>query len=267
MEILNRYKKLLIFIIISYGITWLLWLPLIIYTPPLKFFHQIGSFGPFIGAFLTIILFDGLSGIRELVNKIMRFPIRWILFAFLFPFILFIIASIISFFIHGTWVNYLLLFQSQEYPTIGIVYWILSIVCYGFGEQVGWRGFVLPELIKNGFNAVYASTVIGILWALWHLPLFWYPSSGFYTMSSATILGWFMSLMLSSYLLTWIFNSSKKSLATVAIFHGTIDIVVTSRASEGDIVMIVSVLLMTLGFGVLLSGKKLEGFKFVGIRN
>lgn len=263
MKIIQRYDKVIIFFLITYCVTWVLWLPLIIFHPPIKFFHQIGGMGPLIGAFLAIILFEGTTKLKSLIKEIFRFELRWILVAFFTPFLLFLVASVISFFIHGTMPHFQLLLYSQEYPNIGILYWIISIICYGFGEQVGWRGYALPELIKSGLNPVYASTVLSIFWAIWHLPLFWYPNSGYFTMNSAMILGWFGSLILSSYLLTWLFNTSKKSIAAVAIFHGTIDIVMTSLAVQGDIVMIMSMFLMILGLLVLLSGKSLEGIPHV----
>jgi uncharacterized protein len=262
MKIFYQYKRLIIFIALAYAITWILWIPLIVVTPPVKIFHQVGALGPLIAAFLTMHIFEDGIGVKKLLKSVFDAPLRWVSIAFISPFILFFISLVFSFFLHGTWPNYLLLFQSKEYPTLGITYWIISIVCYGFGEQVGWRGIALPELTKSGLNALYASTILSIIWALWHIPLFWYPDSGFYSMNNATIMGWFMSLVLSSYLLTWIFNTSKKSLAPVAIFHGTIDIVVTSLASRDDIVMIMSVLLMLLGVAVILiSGKDLESRK------
>lgn len=38
------------------------------------------------------------------------------------------------------------------------------------GEELGWRGFLLGELEKN-FSSLYASIILGIVWAFWHLPL------------------------------------------------------------------------------------------------
>lgn len=41
-------------------------------------------------------------------------------------------------------------------------------------EEPGWRGFALPRL-EARFGPVRASMLLALLWAGWHLPLFWYP--------------------------------------------------------------------------------------------
>jgi hypothetical protein len=40
---------------------------------------------------------------------------------------------------------------------------------FALGEEIGWRGFLLPKLLPLG--RMRAHIVLGIIWALWHLPL------------------------------------------------------------------------------------------------
>lgn len=48
---------------------------------------------------------------------------------------------------------------------------------FGFGEELGWRGYLLPKLLPLGKYRAYI--ILGIIWGLWHLPLvlvgFMYP--------------------------------------------------------------------------------------------
>jgi hypothetical protein len=70
-------------------------------------------------------------------------------------------------------------------------------------------------------------------------------------MEPIMIAGWYFSLLLSSYLLTWIWQSTGRSVLLVALFHGTVDIVVTTRASEGAISIAINMFLLLAGLLVV----------------
>lgn len=40
---------------------------------------------------------------------------------------------------------------------------------FGFGEELGWRGYLLPKLMPLGKLKAY--TMVGVIWGLWHAPL------------------------------------------------------------------------------------------------
>jgi uncharacterized protein len=45
--------------------------------------------------------------------------------------------------------------------------WVNSI--FGLGEELGWRGYLLPRLMPLGKGKAYL--LLGIIWGLWHAPL------------------------------------------------------------------------------------------------
>jgi membrane protease YdiL (CAAX protease family) len=46
---------------------------------------------------------------------------------------------------------------------------ILNVV-FAAGEELGWRGFLAPELYKR-MNYTAASLLTGVIWAAWHFPI------------------------------------------------------------------------------------------------
>lgn len=51
----------------------------------------------------------------------------------------------------------------------GIVGIILGAI-FALGEEIGWRGFLVPQLYKSrGFTKT--SLIVGLIWGIWHLPV------------------------------------------------------------------------------------------------
>src|SRR3972149_72731 len=86
-----------------------------------------------------------------------------------------------------------------------------SVLFFGFGEEIGWRGHATPEIEGTGRDAREAAPIPGILWAIWHLPLFFYAQSGLYHMNPFMIVGWLIFIILGAQLLTWVYKNSGQS--------------------------------------------------------
>ena len=150
------------------------------------------------------------------------------------PFILAFIAELISYFVNKTPINFSALLTTKEFPEWNfLTFFVYNVVFFGFGEEVGWRGFALPRL-QNKSNALTASIVLTLFWTLWHSPLFFYRP-GYTTMDWTGILGWVFSLLTGSILLTWLYNSSRASILICAVFHSTIDIAFTADIGDKNI--------------------------------
>jgi membrane protease YdiL (CAAX protease family) len=49
------------------------------------------------------------------------------------------------------------------------------VLITGIDEELGWSGLAFPHLHRR-FGFIYANLILGVLWALWHLPMFFTPS-------------------------------------------------------------------------------------------
>jgi membrane protease YdiL (CAAX protease family) len=112
-------------------------------------------------------------------------------------------------------------------PWISIVLGIVLIGTYGLirsissalGEEIGWRGFLVPELAKTT-SFTTTSLVSGIVWSLWHYPVLIY---GDYNAGTPTWYGltcFTVMVIAMSFVFAWM-RLKSGSLWTGAILHGS----------------------------------------------
>jgi membrane protease YdiL (CAAX protease family) len=102
------------------------------------------------------------------------------------------------------------------------------------GEEIGWRGYALPRMSRRlGLGA--ASVLLGLIWASWHLPLFFYPNSDMRGQSFAL---YFAQVMAISVVIGWLYWRTGRSLLVVMLFHAAVnnlkDIVPSAIKSPAD---------------------------------
>ena len=201
---------------------------------------------------LTTWIFLKNEGLKQLLKKCVQVkPLAYLTIALFAPFALAIVASIINSFVDKTSITLTGLLTSKEFPNFGLIPLIIyNLVFFGFGEEVGWRGFALPR-IQSKLNALMASLVIAVLWTLWHLPLFFYRP-GYTDMGIAGIFGWVFSILTGSILLTWLYNSSRASILICAIFHSTVDMAFTADLAGKNIVNDIGMLITVWGLLILI---------------
>jgi uncharacterized protein len=87
-----------------------------------------------------------------------------------------------------------------------------------FGEELGWRGLVLPWLLAR-LDAVRASLLLGAIAALWHLPLYLLEPP--LSQSLALFLGLAAGLVAQAIIMTWIYQHTRGSLLLMVLFHAS----------------------------------------------
>lgn len=248
-----KNRKLIMYIVLSYGITWGFWFPLLMnyqwktQLPLLPGQFYLASFGPLLGAVLTTLFFDGVQGLKAWFARTysLAFSKKWLGVAILMPVSYGVISILAHRMIVGAWPDLSHFGITQKLP--GFNLWqtaLVWVITFGLGEESGWRGFLLPELTKR-FSLRISSLLVAGIWILWHLPAFWFNEN--YLNMGPGILGWVISLSFGSVLLAWLCKGSGFSVIPVLIWHGGFDLITASDEAVEVMAMVCSMLVILQG--------------------
>lgn len=228
--LLARYP-LTFYFVIAYAFSWVVWVPLALSKDGagiLSFHSPIGvsasvvvaSFvGPFLSAFIMTGITEGRAGISRLLRRVVlwRVGLGWYLFTLMgIPMIL--VLGVI--FLPGAMASFKGL--ASMVPPRPWLSMIVYVFLHGpLGEEPGWRGFALPRL-QRLHGPLLGSLILGPLWALWHLPMFWVPAWSF--PPTLPNIGLFViASVLLTIVMTWVFNNTKGSVLMAILVHWTFD--------------------------------------------
>jgi membrane protease YdiL (CAAX protease family) len=201
------------FFLLTFAITWGLQLPGVLaqravlpgnpstYLP----FAALGTLGPLLSATLLSFREGGALSVKRLYAPLLRFRVHlgWYIAALALPGAL--LSSLLWLLNAAGRQGPLGYFPAANALILGVV---LSFV-----EEVGWRGYALPRL-QARWGSVAAGTIIGVLWYLWHIPMF---------LGQGVPLNLVLVMLLyftgASLFLTWIYNGTKGSLLLAVLAH------------------------------------------------
>ena len=170
--------------------------------------------GGFVPSLLAIFLTwkkEGTAGLRELGRRIVQVNIgwRWYLAAVLVV-ILATMGQLVIISLMGQAFD-MTLFVAQ----LGS---LLPLLIIGpLSEEIGWRGYALGRL-QTRWNALTSSLIVGLVWALWHLPLFMLVGTSQHELG-IPFMPFLIELTASSILYTWLYNNTKQSLWSAILLH------------------------------------------------
>ncbi|HEX5688840.1 MAG TPA: type II CAAX endopeptidase family protein [Roseiflexaceae bacterium] len=186
---------------------------------------QLAAFSSSLAGIVLAALEGRKGSVRELLSRflIWRVGIQWWAFALLFGVITAVAALYLFNIFGGPFVDW-----SGLKPLSSIVPMIVILTIFaGMGEEFGWRGFALPRL-QARHNALVSSLIIGLVWGIWHIPLFlvegtiqykWQLEAGLLS----AVLGYTAFNIAWSIQYTWVFNNTKGSVLLAAVIHGAVN--------------------------------------------
>ena len=97
---------------------------------------------------------------------------------------------------------------------ISLIPLTLIMVPLGGLEELGWRGLLLPELSKK-LNFPISALIVGVIWAVWHLPMFFIQGLSHY---QSDFLEFTIQTVGLGLVLAWLFGRTK-SIFICVLFH------------------------------------------------
>ncbi len=215
-----RVWPVVMFYLLTIVISWLGWAPALLGARGVTFFRspifQVLLILPTVGPTLAAVIVNSRTGDRKvkLFAPLIRWrvPLQLYVIAIALPILLLLIARQITRWFDLPTVTYTLN-QGNRIATI-VTAFIVAIVANPW-EEVGWRGFALPNL-QPLYGAFRSSLIVGLMWGVWHLPLFLWPGNPMSERSFWIFLGYILA---SACIYTWLYNNANASLLIVTIYH------------------------------------------------
>lgn len=214
-----------IFVLMAYGFTWLFWVPdaLIaqgIWNAPagvknlLAGPFNLGPWGPLVAAVAITFLFQGGSGVKELLKRglMIRLGKWWWVILLTFPVLMG--GSLGLSVIFG---NPAPEFEALAQP-IALPF-ALVVIFFNNGplqEEFGWRGYAFEHL-RRKYDALTAAIIVGLIWGLWHLPLFFVPRAEDYY--NRPLWGLLLTTTLAGIIIAWFYANTKGSIFAAMLGH------------------------------------------------
>lgn len=211
-------RTLIPFLALTFGLTWGLAALVILFTDQITaIFGEIGLsnplvilavYAPGIAGVLLVWWHYGLRGLGSFFRRLTlwRMPLGWWLFLLLgIPVVFFAGAAI-----KGT------LDTAFPFPSWAEAVPALALALFlGPIEEFGWRGLALP-LLQRRYAPFWAALILGIIWAVWHVPSFLISGMPQTAWSAGP---YFLGIVTLSVILTPMFNASRGSLLIAVLYH------------------------------------------------
>lgn len=225
---------LVAFFAIAHVYSWTVWAAIAWLVPDLTaeqgtFISAPGAFGPAIAALWVTGRLEGRGGLRALLRSLTRWRVkpRYYLVAILGPLLTASLAVVIHVLLGGSppeieTIALGLNVPPEETGRLVVMFPVVfAILCLGgpLAEEPGWRGFAQPRL-QELIPPARAGFVIGVIWALWHVPLFVLLPSG---TGQIPAFAFFPIVTALGVISAWLYNRTGQSTLLALLFHAGVN--------------------------------------------
>jgi membrane protease YdiL (CAAX protease family) len=228
-----RRRPILSFFVLANAASWVAWIPYVLSLSGLGVWEfrfpggPIGGqllgmlpgacLGPIGSAVVVTAIADGRPGLRTWARRLWRWRVSWRWYVGI------LLGVPVAMVLSG------LVFSGgrAHLPSAAVLLALIpgllaQMVTTGLAEEPGWRDFALPR-VQRLLGAPRAAVVIGVLWGIWHLPLFlteWggWPDAPWYRPIE------FVAFCIAfNVVMSWVFNSTGQSLPMAMLLHVSVN--------------------------------------------
>ena len=211
--------SLVIFFLLSYALMWACFITVAVAVRATTLLGQalllLGAYSPSFAALWLTARHQGSTGISNLLSGILlwRVALRWYVFAAGYMLFIKLASAIIHRLIWGEWPRF------GDLPWYMVVAAVLFSTPFQAGEEIGWRGYALPRMAAR-FGLSWASVLLGVIWAGWHLPQFFIREADTYHQA---FLVWALQVTALSVAFAWLYIRTNRSLLLPMLLHSAIN--------------------------------------------
>ena len=219
------------YFVLVFSVSWIFWgviilIGLEINQMPAPILFAIAGAAPMIIALLLTYASEQKEQRPDFWVRVLdmkRLGVLWLLICLLTAPILIGLAGWIDRLYHGTGIM-----VEENFIRTPLSLIPTAIFLFFFGplpEELGWRGYALDGL-QERFSPFVSSLILGFLWALWHLPLFFINGSYQQLLRSQTqlVILFPINIFSQTFLMTWIYNRTQRSTLSAVLFHFAVNL-------------------------------------------
>ncbi len=234
-------KPPFVFLLATFVVSWTLWFAAAAVPPQAAFrpaLFSVGAIAPGLVALGLAMLPDERPDMETLLRRVAAWRVapQWYVFAIAYMGAIKLTAALIQRIVTGAW------------PSFGYVPWYFIVAAVTVstlvqaGEEIGWRGYALPNL-SGRIGLARASILLGIVWAVWHLPLFFIPGTD---VAGQPFPVFALSVTALSVAMAWLYARANQSLLLVMLMHAAVNN--TTGVVPGDVAAAPNPLTLTGSF-------------------
>lgn len=213
------WNSLLIFVGLTFLLSWSAWgivlamggdptagtLPLLLWVA--------GGFGPTTAALATARL-DGRPRFRRMLGELIRWRVGWKWYLLILLPAGAAATSLLVIGVDTSSDTSILAALTAILPAF-----VVNALVAGGNEELGWRGYAQPSL-QRVVRPLWASVVVGVVWAVWHAPLYLMSET---SQGDSSFIWFTIQAVALSIILAWSYNGTGRSILVPLLVHASVN--------------------------------------------